>query len=130
MKTLSLKTRPTHIQDIVSGHRDCEIREIRPQTSQKYIEYFDKSDTSKVYKTYDDVPDEVEIDARPLKYDALRLIADDGNILVRIKDIKIYIVVEEDKDGNTFALTYHYKGKEYVTTHIHYYLGEIIESNV
>ena len=104
MKTLSLKTRPTHIQDIVSGHRDCEIREIRPQTSQKYIEYFDKSDTSKVYKTYDDVPDEVEIDARPLKYDALRLIADDGNILVRIKDIKIYIVVEEDKDGNTFVL--------------------------
>lgn len=130
MKTLSLKTRPTHIQDIVSGHRDCEIREIRPQNSHKYIEYFDKSDPSKVYKTYEDVPDDVEIDVRPLKYDALRLIADDGNILVRIKNIEIYIVVEEDKDGNTFALTYHYKGKEYVITHIHYYLGEIIESNV
>ena len=127
-KILSLRTRPSHIQSILSGDRDCEVREIRPQTSSKYIEYFDKS--GKVYKTYADVPDDAEVDVRPLQYDALHLIADDIEITVSIKEIKIYIVTEEDEKGDTYARVYEYQGKEYVTTHIHYYLGDVIESKV
>jgi len=131
---LTLTVKPEQLAEVVSGEKTTITREIRPQTSQKYIEYFAKSDPSKVYKTYDEVPDEVEIDVRPLKYDALRLKTADKSgspeVVVAVKEAEIFILTEEDDKGNTYARVYKYKGKEYVSAQIDYKLGAIIDSNV
>ena len=130
-KILTLTVKPEQLAEVASGEKTTITREIRPQTSSKYIEYFDEY--GRVYKTYEEVPDEIEVDVRPLPYDALHLktsAADSPEIVVAVKEAKIFIVTEEDENGNTYARVYEYKGKEYVSAQIDYILGAIIESNV
>ena len=64
-KILTLTVKPEQLAEVASGEKTTITREIRPQTSSKYIEYFDEY--GRVYKTYEEVPDEIEIDVRPLR---------------------------------------------------------------
>nr|DAG47263.1 MAG TPA: hypothetical protein [Caudoviricetes sp.] len=128
MRELRLSVTPKVFAGVLSGERDTIEREIRPQNSHRYIEYFDGS--GRVYRTFADVPDDVEIDARPLEYESLRLTEGRGDgarsLLVRVVSAGTYIVLDEDGYANIYT----FQGKEYVTARIVYGLGEIIESNV
>lgn len=83
-----------------------------------------------MYRAFAEVPDDVEIDARPFEYDALRLTEGKGDearsLLVRVVSAVTYILLDEDGYANVYT----FQGKEYVSARIVYDLGEIIESNV
>lgn len=128
MRELRISVTPKVFAGVLSGERETIEREIRPQNSHRYIEYFDKQ--GRVYRTFAEVPDDVEIDARPLEYDALRLTEGKGDearsLLVRVVSAGTYILLDEDGYANVYT----FQGKEYVAARIVYGLGEIIESNV
>lgn len=129
MKTLDLIIKQEYLDAILSGDKKTETREIRPTTSPRYIEYFNP-ETGEVYPHHSEIRSDVPLEARPIKYDAIRFFVgyqkDRAKAIVRVTDAKIYILTGDDgKD-----ITYTYKGREYVAAQIDYNLGDIIESEV
>lgn len=126
MKVLTLSIKQKYFDEIVAGTKKNEYREIRPTNAKKYINYVDDNGVS--YPADAVIPDEVEIEAVPIKYDALKLLtgAYSGKrpyIIVEVKGAEVEIV--EDEDGN--EIVYEYNGEPYVVAHMNYQLGEILE---
>lgn len=129
MKILDLFTKQEWFDAIKSGDKKTETREIRPNTATKYVEFFDGA-TGNVYNTEADVPQDAQLEARPVRYDAIRFFVghekERQSALVRVEKAEIFIL--QDSDGQD--IVYDYKGKEYVAAQIDYTLGDIIELNV
>lgn len=127
MRILTLSIRQEPFDEIVSGKKTQEFRELRPTTAPKYI-YFE-NEKGKIYKNEADVPDnEGEFFVKAIKYDAIKFVTGE------YKGIRPFAIVEvtgaeiqyfEDEDGE--LITYETDGVEYVAGQMVYDLGRIIE---
>lgn len=128
MKPLTLSIKQQYYDEIVSGRKKNEYREIRPTNAGRYIEYIASDGTRYSAKDYSSIPDDVSIEAVPLKYDTLKLItgAYSGKrpyIVVEVLGAEIEYGVDDNGDD----VLYEYEGKEYVVARINYTLGKILE---
>lgn len=113
MKTLTLQVKREYLDKIISGEKLEEYREIRPNNSKKYIEYFDPGDG------------EGE-DVRPVKYDRIQYFngyaKNRPEVLINLNDAEIEYII--DKEGN--FIVYEENGQSYLTAQMVYSLGKII----
>lgn len=113
MSTLTLQIKREFLDKILSGKKKEEFREIRPNNSKKYIEYFDPGDG------------EGE-DVRPRKYDQIQFFngynKDRPELIIELKDAEIEYIV--DKEGN--FVEYVENDETYVQSQMVYSLGKII----
>lgn len=112
MTECQLIIKQRYFDQIISGEKKLETREIRPNTAKKYCEF--------------DAENNI-VGAR--HYDALRLFvgynADRKSALVKVESAEI--VIFEDEKGE--PVTYEDNGETYVEAIIEFHLGEIIEIN-
>lgn len=125
MKVLTLSIKQKYFDEILSGKKTNEVREIRPTNAKKYIKYVCDG------KEYDeeDLPSDGDVSIKPIMYDAIKLLtgAYSGTrpyIIVECKDAGVYLLTDENGDD----IIYEYKGKEYVAAEIEYTLGKVLES--
>lgn len=131
MKILTLSIKQKWFDEIISGKKTQEFREIRPTNAKRYIYYVLNG---KQYANEADLPDEDEepgeIDVRPVKYDAIKFLtgAYTGKrpwALVEVKDAHVDLFCDEN--GND--IVYQYNGKEYIAAQITYDLGKVIDKS-
>ena len=129
MKVLNLIIKQNWFDEILSGKKTVEHREIRAKTAHRYVEYYDE-DAKKVYKTYKEDEGGENTICRPIKYDAIRFFVgyskDRDSALVEVKGAEIVILTDEN--GND--IVYEYDGREFVAAQIDYTLGRVIEKNI
>lgn len=129
MNILELKLKQEHFAEILSGEKKTETREIRPKNAHRYVEFFNP-ETGTVYPNSYAVPDDGPVDARCIKYDAIRFhvgsAMDRPNALVKVENAQYFIIT--DDEGK--EIIYTINGREYVAAEIDYTLGDIIESYV
>ena len=110
------------------GKKTHEYREIRPTNAKKYITYLCDG---KEYKADDELPEEGEIELKPIKYDAIKLLTGEYRgkrpyIIVEVKDAGASILTDDEgKD-----IVYTYKGEEYLAAQMDYTLGKILEKHI
>ena len=128
MKVLTLSIKQKWFDEIVSGKKTQEFREIRPTNAKKYFRYVlnGKSYTEETLPPEDEEPGEVVL--TPVRYDAIKFLtgAYTGKrpwALVEVKDANIELIADED--GN--EIVYEYNGKEYLAAQIIYDLGKVLE---
>jgi len=114
-KTLTLQIKREYLDKIISGEKKEEFRDIRPNNSKKYIEYFDPEDG------------EGE-DIRPIEYSQIQFFngykPDRPEAIIEVKKAEIeYIVDEEGK-----FVEYEENGEMYLKAQMVYSLGKIITS--
>ncbi len=127
MKTLTLSIKQKYFDEILSGKKTKETREIRPNNAKKYIRYVCDG---KEYDADAELPEEGDIDIKPVEYDAIKLLtgAYSGKrpyIVIECKGANVYLLTDEN--GND--IIYEYQGKEYIAAQIEYDLGKIIEKS-
>ncbi len=132
MKTLTLSLKRKYFDEILSGKKTHEYREVRPSNTKKYVhllcggKYYEDDDPA-FDETNPDSP--VEIVAK--RYDAIKFYtgAYSGKrpyMIVEVKEAEAFIESDENgydlilKDGN---------GEEYIAVTVDYTLGKILEVN-
>lgn len=124
-RILTLSIKQKYFDEIKSGIKKTETREIRAKTADKYIEYLYKGKRLKAK----DVPSNAKgVECVPVQYDAIRFLTGEykgtrPSMLVEVKDAGITILTDE----NGKDLAYTYEGREYVESEIVYDLGEVLE---
>ena len=71
MNVLTLSIKQKYFDEILAGKKTHEYREIRPTNAKKYITYLCGG---KEYKADEELPEEGEIELKPIKYDAIKLL--------------------------------------------------------
>jgi len=128
MKILTLSIKQKYFDEILSGEKTVETREIRPTNAKKYIRYVCNG---KEYEADAELPEEGDIDVKPIEYDAIKLLTGEYKgkrpyIIVECTGAKVYILTDEnDKD-----ITYEYKGETYIASQIEYSLGKVLEKSL
>ncbi|MCL1942611.1 MAG: ASCH domain-containing protein [Candidatus Azobacteroides sp.] len=128
MNILILSIKQKHFDDIASGVKKIETREIRPNNFSRYCRYLHKGTE---YINADDIPDDdADIEVVPVKYDAVKLLTGKYTgkrpyLIIEIKDSKVYFL----KDENDEEMTYEIDGKTYIAAEIDYELGDVIEKS-
>ena len=128
MNILTLSIKQKFFDEILSGKKTQEFREIRPTNSSKYMLY---ELNGKKYADADQIPDEEgDLNVEPIKYDAIKFLtgAYTGKrpyALVEVKDANIEFFCDEE--GND--ITYEYNGETYVAAQMVYDLGRVIEKS-
>ena len=126
MEILTLSIKQIYFDEIRSGQKKDEYREIRPNNAGRYIRYI--ADGQR-YEREEDIPKSaVEVGIEPRKYDAIKFLtgAYSGvrpSMLVEVLDAEVQIFTD-DEDND---IVYEFEGKEYLTAQIVYQLGRIIE---
>lgn len=117
MEKLTLIIKGEYLDQILTGEKLIEYREIRPNTAKKYCQHKD---------------DEIVIKKGvivPRKYDAIQFYAgynkDRKSALVEIKSALVALLVDEDDN----FIEYEENGKVYVMAQVEYTLGKVIECN-
>lgn len=128
MNILTLSIKQKYFDEILVGKKTHEYREIRPTNAKKYITYLCDG---KEYKADDELPEEGEIELKPIKYDAIKLLTGEYRgkrpyIIVEVKDAEASILT--DDEGNDIVYTY--KGEEYLAAQMDYTLGKILEKHI
>lgn len=112
MKTLTLQIKKEFLDQILSGKKKEEFREIRPNNSKKYIEYF--------------TADDGEEDVKPKQVDRIQFFngykADRPEVIIEVKAAEIEYIV--DKDGE--FVEYEENGEMYLTAQMVYSLGKVV----
>lgn len=112
MKILTLQIKKEYLDEILSGKKKEEFREIRPNNSKKYIEYFTASDG--------------EEDVKPVKVDRIQFFngykPGRPEVIIEVKDAEIEYIV--DQDGN--PVEYEENGEFYLTAQMVYNLGKVV----
>lgn len=112
MKTLTLQIKKEFLDQILSGKKKEEFREIKPNNSKKYIEYF--------------TADDGEEDVKPKKVDHIQFFngykADRAEVIIEVKTAEIEYIVDEDGE----FVEYEENGELYLTAQIVYSLGKIV----
>lgn len=122
--TLSIKQKP--FDDILSGKKDFERREIKPSNVNDYVSYIVDG---KEYEREEDIPEgDSEVTVKAKSYDCLKLVAGkfEGKrpyLIVEVKDARIEFLFDENGD---FILDQE-KGKEYALANIIFELGNVVE---
>ena len=117
MEILQLIIKQKYFDEILSGAKTQEFREIRPNTQKKYCE-LDEEGYCK----------EVDGILVPRKYDAIRFYVgynkDRASALVEVKDARIELFEDENHD----LIEYEYNGETYLAAQVVYDLGRVILS--
>lgn len=112
MTECQLIIKQRYFDQIISGEKKLETREIRPNTANKYCEFDADGNLT---------------GAR--KYDALRLFngceTNRPTALVEVESAEIVLL--EDENGE--LITYTENNQEYVAAQVDFYLGKIIETH-
>ena len=120
MKVLNLIIKQVYFDQILSGEKTQEFREIKPTTARKYVEVDEDG-----YPKWDKNGNSI-----PLKYDALRLYVgynkDRDSMLVEVKDA--YTEMFVDDDGK--PIMYEFKGEDWIEEQIVYNLGKVLETDI
>lgn len=131
MKILTLSIKQKYFNDILSGEKKQEFREIRPNNSKRYVIY---ELNGKEYTDPDTLPSEDEeqgeLNLKPVKYDAIKFLTGEYKdkrpfAIVEVKDANIELFCDEE--GND--ITYEYKGETYIAAQVVYDLGEVLEKS-
>ena len=128
MKILTLSIKQKYFDEILSGKKTVETREIRPTNARKYIKY---ECNGKEYDADAELPEEGEIDVKPIQYDAIKLLTGEYKgkrpfAIVECTGAKVYFLTDED--GND--ITYEYEGETYIASQIEFSLGKVLEKSV
>lgn len=119
MEILTLIIKQKFFDEILSGKKTQEFREIRPTTQKKYCQL----DADGYCVEKDGV-------LQPKHYDAIQFFVgynkDRASALVEVKDAKIELF--EDENHN--LIEYTYQGEIYLAAQVVYDLGRIIEKHV
>jgi hypothetical protein len=120
MKILSLSIKQKFFDQILSGEKKQEFREIRPNSQARYCDL----DEEGFCKEVDGV-----LQAR--KYDAIKFLTGEYKgkrpyaiVAVESADIELF----EDENGN--FVEYEHQGKTYLAAQVVYNLGDVIEKQV
>lgn len=71
MNILTLSIKQKYFDEILAGKKNHEYREIRPTNAKKYITYLCGG---KEYPVDAELPEEGEVELKPIKYDAIKLL--------------------------------------------------------
>lgn len=128
MNILTLSIKQKYFDEILSGTKTHEYREIRPTNAKKYITYLCGG---KEYKVDEELPEEGDVELNPIKYDAIKLLtgAYSGKrpyIIIEVKKAEAIILT----DDNGEDIIYEYKGEEYLAAQMDYTLGKVLESHI
>lgn len=128
MEILTLSIKQKYFDEILSGTKTHEYREIRPTNAKKYITYLCGG---KEYKVDEELPEEGDVELNPIKYDAIKLLtgAYSGKrpyIIIEVKKAEAIILT----DDNGEDIIYEYKGEEYLAAQMDYTLGKVLESHI
>ncbi|AZA74772.1 hypothetical protein [Chryseobacterium indoltheticum] len=111
MKTLTLQIKKDFLDQILSGKKKEEFREIRPNNSKKYIEYFNA---------------EGDEDVKPKQVDRIQFFngykADRPEVIIEVKAAEIEYIVDEDGE----FIEYEENGEMYLTAQMVYSLGKVV----
>ena len=124
MNILTLSIKQKYFDEILAGKKTHEYREIRPTNAKKYITYLCGG---KEYPADAELPEEGEVELKPIKYDAIKLLtgAYTGKrpyIIVEVKNAEAVILTDEN--GND--IVYEHQGEEYLAAQIGLYFGQDI----
>lgn len=112
MKTLTLQIKKDFLDQILSGKKKEEFREIRPNNSKKYIEYY--------------TADDGEEDVKPKQVDRIQFFngykADRPEVIIEVKAAEIEYIVDEDGE----FVEYEENGEVYLTAQMVYSLGKVV----
>ena len=120
MKVLNLIIKQVYFDQILSGEKTQEFREIKPTTYKRLIELDEKGN---------DKEDE-NGNSIPIKYDAIRFFVgynpDRDSALVEVKEAYTEIFV----DDNDEWIWYEHDGKDWVMQQVVYNLGKVLEKDI
>ena len=105
-----------------------ECREIRPTNAKKYITYMCGG---KEYQVDEELPEEGEVELKPIKYDAIKLLTGEYKgkrpyIIIEVKNAEAVILTDENGDD----IVYEYQGEEYLAAQMDYTLGKVLEKHI
>lgn len=128
MNILTLSIKQKYFDEILAGKKTHEYREIRPTNAKKYITYLCGG---KEYPADAELPEEGEVELKPIKYDAIKLLtgAYTGKrpyIIIEVKNAEAVILTDEN--GND--IVYEHQGEEYLAAQMDYTLGKILEKYI
>lgn len=131
MEILTLSIKQKYFDEILSGKKLQEYREIRPSNSSRYIRYVLNG---KEYKNPDDMPSEDEepgeVTLSAVKYDAIKFLTGEYKgkrpyIIVEVLSSEIKILTDE----NDQEIELEEKGVKYIAAQMVYGLGKVIEKS-
>lgn len=98
MNILTLSIKQIYFDEILAGKKTHEYREIRPTNAKKYITYLCGG---KEYKADEELPEEGEIELKPIKYDAIKFLTGEYKgkrpyAIVEVKGAEASILTDED----------------------------------
>ncbi len=128
MKILTLSIKQKYYDEILAGKKNHEYREIRPTNAHKYITYLCNG---KEYRTDEELPEEGDIDLKPIQYEAIKFLTGEYKgkrpyAIIEVKNTEVQILT----DDNDEDIVYEYNGKEYIAAQMDYTLGKILEKSV
>ena len=128
MKVLTLSIKQKYFDEILAGKKTHEYREIRPTNAKRYITYLCGG---KEYKADEELPEEGDIEMKPIEYDAIKLLtgAYTGKrpyIIIEVKAAEVAILTDENGED----IVYEYNGEEYLAAQMDYTLGKILEKHI
>lgn len=128
MKILTLSIKQKYFDEILSGKKPVETREIRPTNAKKYIRYVCGG---REYDADAELPEEGDIDIKPIEYDAIKFLTGEYKgkrpyAIVECRGAKVYLLTDE----NDREITYEYKGETYIASQIEYSLGQVLERSM
>lgn len=120
MKVLSLIIKQVYFDQILSGEKKQEFREVKPTTIKKLLQL-------------DEEGFEIEDENRnaiPVEYDAIRFFVgynkDRDSALVEVESAYCEVFVDEDNE----PIEYEHKGQLWVAEQVVFNLGKVLEKNV
>lgn len=128
MNVLTLSIKQKYFDEILVGKKTHEYREIRPTNAKKYITYLCGG---KEYEVDEELPEEGEIELKPIKYDAIKLLTGEYKgkrpyIIIEVKKAEAVILTDENGED----IVYEQNGEEYLAAQMDYTLGKIIEKHI
>lgn len=128
MNILTLSIKQKFFDEILAGTKTHEYRDVKPTNAKKYITYLCNG---KEYKVDEELPEEGDIELKPIKYDAIKLLTGEYKgkrpyIIIEVKDAEVVILT--DDEGND--IVYEYNGEEYLAAQMDYTLGEVLEKHI
>lgn len=132
MNVLTLIIKKKWLDEIVSGEKTIEEREIRPKSLKKYAKIVDLSN-GKAYDNYDDLfenakPNDKGFEFVAREYDAIQFWAgydtDRPGALVEVKGAECIPFFYEDDGAPVYD---EYKGQNVQLVHVEYQLGKVLQ---
>lgn len=127
MNILTLSIKQKFFDEILSGKKGFERREIKPSNVENYVSFIVDG---KEYEREEDIPDgDSEVMVKAKSYDRLKLVTGEYKgkrpyLIIEVKDARVEFLYDENGD---FIISKK-GGKEYALAYIIFELGNIVET--